>query len=93
MNSKQLPALLSLCLAILLSGCSSTQKLTKPQVPTVSSFTLNYVELIPVELLTPCIVPTFSGNTWGELYKYTIDLQYVLRTCAATHNTLVDLLN
>ncbi|WP_425451208.1 Rz1-like lysis system protein LysC [Psittacicella hinzii] len=92
MNYRILLALTSLFPIIWLSGCSSTQTLTKPQVIT-SNLTAQYVELLPAELLQPCIVPTFAGNTWGDLYKYTVDLQYVFRTCAVTHNALVDLLN
>lgn len=32
------------------------------------------------------------GSTWGDLYRYALELQHAARKCAVTHNTLVGLI-
>ncbi|WP_430969639.1 Rz1-like lysis system protein LysC [Serratia nevei] len=72
-----MPALLSLCLPLLLSSCSRVQ-------PTPQQIVL----LPPESVFTPCENPQLHGETWGDAVSYTLSLQTALSICAGQVATL-----
>ena len=36
---------------------------------------------IPWDLLVPCDMPERQGDTWGDVFEYTIRLQTALKKC------------
>ncbi|MFW7203685.1 Rz1-like lysis system protein LysC [Serratia sp. BNK-17] len=72
-----MPALLSLCLSLLLSSCSRVQ-------PTPQQIVL----LPPESVFTPCENPQLQGETWGDAVSYTLSLQTALSICAGQVATL-----
>ncbi|WP_217694463.1 Rz1-like lysis system protein LysC [Serratia marcescens] len=72
-----MPALLSLCLPLLLSSCSRVQQ-TPQQI----------VLLPPESVFTPCENPQLQGETWGDAVSYTLSLQTALSICAGQVATL-----
>ncbi|WP_261242275.1 Rz1-like lysis system protein LysC [Serratia entomophila] len=75
---RTIPALLSLCLALLLSSCSKTLPPAPEQV----------ISLPPETVFTPCEQPELQGNTWGDALSYTLALQTSLQICAGQVSTL-----
>ncbi|WP_241173934.1 Rz1-like lysis system protein LysC [Serratia marcescens] len=74
---KTIPALLSLCLPLLLSSCSRT-----PPAP-------QQVVLLPPEsVFSPCEQPKLQGNTWGDAASYALALQTALSMCTGKVVTL-----
>ncbi|WIJ63869.1 Rz1-like lysis system protein LysC [Serratia nevei] len=74
---KTIPALLSLCLPLLLSSCSKT-----PPAPQ------QIVLLPPESVFTPCEQPKLQGNTWGDAASYALALQAALSICTGKVVTL-----
>ncbi|WP_455750145.1 Rz1-like lysis system protein LysC [Serratia proteamaculans] len=75
---KTIPALLSLCLPLLLTSCSKTPPLSPEQV----------ISLPPETVFRPCEQPELQGNTWGDALSYTLALQTSLQICAGQVDTL-----
>ncbi|WP_242502727.1 Rz1-like lysis system protein LysC [Serratia sp. 1D1416] len=75
---KTIPALLSLCLTLLLSSCSKTPPPAPEQV----------ISLPPETVFTPCEQPELQGDTWGDAVGYTLALQTSLQICAGQVATL-----
>ncbi|WP_261104533.1 Rz1-like lysis system protein LysC [Serratia entomophila] len=75
---KTIPALLSLCLPLLLSSCSKTPPSAPEQV----------ISLPPETVFLPCEQPELQGKTWGDALSYTLALQTSLQICAGQVSTL-----